>query len=180
MTPMHNVHSSLHIGTDEDAQRLLRTTRHGPITPWQQEVAPGWAIVHAAKSPWHTDLLSYRGPAPLGHPEQWVAQRIRRTYLNLVDAPTQMPELVLPILDRAVAQIEQYLTDGLSVLVHCNMGLSRSPAVVMWWQRQHHSSYDNALAEVVADHPYTRVDSGIMRLVRERWSSPLASAEPAS
>jgi hypothetical protein len=113
MTPLPSIHPLLNIGTDEDAMRLLRTVRHGtPGDPgdWHQEPVEGWALIHAAKSPWHINLLGYTGgPAPVGHPERWWADREHRTFLNLVDSPSQLPELVIPVLDHAAEQISTYI-----------------------------------------------------------------------
>lgn len=172
MTPLKHIHERLYIGNDEDALRILRTkAKAGSIKTWQ-EPDEGWAIVHAAKSPWHTALLNYTGPAPISHPERWYAQRDRRTFLNLVDSPSQLAQLVLPILDYGIGKIDEYVDQGLKVLIHCNMGLSRSPAVVMWWRRGTEGSlpdFKTARSELAEDHPYVKWDSGIMKLVQENW-----------
>lgn len=174
MTPLPHVHPAMHIGDDSDAHRLLLVQRQiGLLTRqgWQASVAPGWAVVHAAKSPWHREMVGYADKSAPAGPEQYVARRDRRLALNLVDMPEQSPALVVPILDAAASFVQEQVDAGMSVLVHCNMGLSRSPATVLWWM--HHADpeqpHDEALAELLADHPYARTDSGIMRMVGEQW-----------
>lgn len=173
MTPLPNVHPLIYIGKDEDADRLLLTQRilgQG----WQKNVAPGWAIVHAAKSPWHAEMAGYHsGAAPADSPDRWWATRERRIALNLVDSPAQMAELVVPILDQGAHWICAHVDNGLSILVHCNAGLSRSPALVLWWMHRMvpDQSYEEALHELMTDHPYTKTDSGIMKLVKDQWNT---------
>jgi hypothetical protein len=175
MTPLHTVHPAVHIGDDSDAAILLRTRRHGhPPGPWTIEPADGWAILHCAKTPWHADLVGYDHgrAAPQDSPERWWADRPRRTALNLVDSHQQLPELVLPILDHGAALITQWIDRQLSVLVHCNIGMSRSPAVVLWWSHRADptQTYDEALDGLKTDHPFTRTDTAIGRLVRDAWT----------
>ena len=172
MTPLPSIHSQLFIGDDDDAHRTIRTMRQGKeATSWVTEPIKGWAIVHAAKSPWHTKLLGYSGAAPEGHPERWWADRDRETYLNLVDSPQQYDAIVMPIVQHGSRRIGDYLSDGLNVLVHCNQGMSRSPAVVLWWMGQQpvSTTFEESLAKLQVDHPYVRTDTGIMSMIKEHW-----------
>lgn len=173
MTPLHSVHPALHIGNDTDANRLLVNQRQVGHN-WTLYPLPGWSIVHAAKSPWHVNMVGYHhGAAPAESPERWVARRDRRLALNLVDAAPTPGALsaVLEILDTAASFITEQLNGGLSVLVHCNMGLSRSPATVLWYMRQTEPDYDRALSQLLEDHPFTNVNSGIMQTVKAQWNA---------
>ncbi len=179
MTPLPHIHPDIYIGDDSDAHRVLVTQRVLGKTSWVQTPLPNWAIVHAAKSPWHVDMVGYHGipAAPAASTERWYARRGRRLALNLIDAaptPQHIPT-VLSILDEAASHITESIASDLSVLVHCNMGLSRSPATVLWWLHRSDPSqiYQEALTRLLADHPYARQDSGIMTLVRNSWSTPL-------
>ena len=91
----------------------------------------GWWIVHACKEPYHRQLLGYKGRgAPKEHPEYLVAQRGNRLFLNLVD--TEDPAYILQqLVDTALEFINKALQTGDFVLVHCNLGESRSPAIGM-------------------------------------------------
>lgn len=176
MTPLPHVHPALHIGNDNDANRLLVNQRTVDSAQWQQYPLPGWSIVHTAKSPWHADMVGYHsGAAPAESPERWVTRRDRRLALNMIDAaptPQHLPTLVT-MLDTASAFVTESVDSGLSVLVHCNMGLSRSPATTLWWMHRAvpEQPYDEALAELLKDHPFVRQDSGIMQTVKDLWST---------
>ncbi len=171
MTPLNNVHPAIHIGNDDDAHKVLLKQRTLG-QPWSDYAWPGWAIVHAAKNPWHADMVGYpSGPAPEG-PEQYSARRDRRMALNLVDSLSQLSALVLPILTTASDFISEQIDAGNSVLVHCNQGYSRSPAVVLWWMHctVPNQPYTEALSQLLEDCPLTRTDTGIMTLVHDSWS----------
>ncbi len=177
MTPLHNTHPAIHIGNDDDARRLIINQRELG-SPWQWTAFPGWAIVHAAKSPWHADMVGYHnGAAPAASPERWVARRDRRLALNLIDAaPTlQHAPTVLQTLSHAARFISEQIDAGNSILVHCNQGLSRSPSTVLWWCHQTvpEEPYDQALANLLLDYPHVRTDSGVMQLVKESWNNAL-------
>ena len=173
MTPLPSIHPAICIGSDTDAHILYQFQRSAGHH-WRRTPAPGWAIVHAAKSPWHRDMVGYQERAAPPGPEQYVARRDRRMALNLVDMDRQDPKLILPVLNQASDFITEMVDEGLSVLVHCNMGLSRSPATVLWWMHLTvpEQPHEEALAALLADHPFTRRDSGIMALVREQWALP--------
>lgn len=89
----------------------------------------GWWVVHACKEPYHRQLLGYSGRgAPKGHPEYLLARRDKRLFLNLVDVDD--PNYVAKeIIDAALAFIGEGLKSGERVLVHCNLGESRSPSI---------------------------------------------------
>ncbi len=89
----------------------------------------GWSVVHACKEPYHRRELGYSGRgAPKNHPEYLIARRGNRLILNLVDAPD--PKYIpKEIIDAAIAFIHEELVKGRKVLVHCNLGESRSPII---------------------------------------------------
>ena len=91
----------------------------------------GWAVVHACKEPYHRRALGYRGRrAPEDHRERLVARRGYRLILNMVDA--RDPALFAKeMIDAALDFIDEALAKGLKVLVHCDRGESRSPAIAL-------------------------------------------------
>src|ERR1035437_3624457 len=114
---MIEVLSNLFVGSQDDEVSI-----HGQS---------GWFVVHACKEPYHRQALGYSGrAAPKNHPEYLIARRDNRLVLNLVDAddPAYIPA---EIMDVAVTFIHEHLSAGRRVLVHCNQGLSRSPAIAM-------------------------------------------------
>lgn len=99
-------------------------------------VRDGYSIVHACREPFHRSLLGYTGrSAPENNPERLVAIRGNRMYLNLLDA--QSAEYIpREIIDDALDFISEAVNRGRNVLVHCNQGKSRSPAIVFLFLRQ--------------------------------------------
>ena len=91
--------------------------------------AEGWIIVHAAKEPYHRQILGYtERAAPKDHPEYLMAYRDNHLYLNLIDAPDYR-YIPLEIINAALLFIDTALKDGKKVLVHCNQGESRAPGI---------------------------------------------------
>jgi len=91
----------------------------------------GWAVVHACQEPYHRQALGYRGRgAPKHHPEYLVACRANRLILNIVDVdnPTFFDK---GMIDAALGFIDEALAQGSRVLIHCNQGESRSPAIAL-------------------------------------------------
>jgi len=91
----------------------------------------GWAVVQACKEPYHRQALGYKGKAAAkDHPEYLIARRGNRLILNLVDVDNPRffsKEIILEALDF----VDDKLGSGAKVLVHCNQGESRGPAIAM-------------------------------------------------
>jgi len=91
----------------------------------------GWAVVHACKEPYHRQALGYSGRgAPKTHPEYLVARRGNRIMLNIVDADDPA-FFAKSMIDQALDFIDEQLSNSQKVLVHCNLGESRSPAIAL-------------------------------------------------
>ena len=113
---MIEIFPHLFIGTESDYENTVKFKNE-------------WYVVHACKEPYHRQLLGYTGRgAPKNHPEYLMATRDNRLFLNLVDAadPAYIPR---PIIDESLRFINKALQSGRSVLVHCNLGESRSPGI---------------------------------------------------
>ena len=113
---MIEIYPNLWIGTEDDFETEVKGK-------------PDWVTVHACKEPYHRQLLGYTGRgAPKDHPEYLMATRGNRLYLNLVDVanPAFFDK---SIIDAALGFIHQGLMNNKKVLVHCNLGESRSPSI---------------------------------------------------
>ncbi|HIH04220.1 MAG TPA: phosphatase [Methanoregulaceae archaeon] len=112
---MIEIHPNLFIGNEYDYEHQVRGQ-------------PGWRVVHACKDPYHRQALGYTGrAASKDHPEYLIARRDGRLILNLIDPPN--PDFVpKEIIDAALDYIRANTPDT-RVLVHCNQGESRSPAI---------------------------------------------------
>ncbi len=91
----------------------------------------GWAVVHACKEPYHRQALGYKSRgAPRGHPEYLVARRGNRLILNIVDVDNPS-FFAKEMIDQALDFIDEALSNGQKVLIHCNQGESRSPSIAL-------------------------------------------------
>lgn len=95
-----------------------------------------WVVVHACKFPYHRDELGYKSAASKNHPEYLIARRGNRLILNLVDAPNPA-YIPKEIIDAALEFIHAGLSGSHKVLVHCNLGESRSPSIGLLYLSVH-------------------------------------------
>ena len=105
----------------------------GVVEDYESQVKgkPDWLTVHACKEPYHRRELGYRSNgAPKDHPEYLIARRENRLILNLVDAPNPA-YISKEIIDAALEYVHAGLRNSCKVLVHCNLGESRSPGIGM-------------------------------------------------
>lgn len=113
---MKEIFPNLFIGNQDDYESLVR-------------LQDGWKVVHACKEPYHRRALGYstRG-APKDHPEYLIAYRDNEIILNMVDA-ADVNYIPKELVDEALKFINIGLKNNQKVLVHCNLGESRSPAI---------------------------------------------------
>lgn len=149
----------------------------GTETDYESHVSgnSGWWVVHACKEPYHRRLLGYTGRgAPKDHPEYLIARRGKRLFLNLVDAddPNYVPK---EIIDAALAFIGEGLNSGERVLIHCNLGESRSPSIGLLYLAAHNwelptASLMEAEARFRAIYPLYNPKPGIRGFLLRRWA----------
>ncbi|KAF8961550.1 protein-tyrosine phosphatase-like protein [Flammula alnicola] len=85
---------------------------------------------------------------------------------------------IRPYLEGVCAHIDRALRAGRSVLVHCQQGVSRSPAIVIAYLiRNHGMSYDAAHALVRRKRACIRPNSGFVRALQE-WEA-VSHSRPA-
>ena len=124
---MHQISDRVFVGAQTDFDMINR--------PWETE----WPILHAARDPWHRQLLGYAGRgAPKEHPEYLFARRENRLYLNLLDVHD--PKYVsTDVIDEAMRflheQVERLTAAATAeqILICCNQGRSRAPTIGMLW-----------------------------------------------
>lgn len=114
---MEEVYEDLFVGADRSCTRMAD----------EEE----WAVVHACKHPCHQRAVGYEGNLRQNHLEYLVVKRDTDLYLNLVDMDRKLShQYTEPIVLAALDFIEGHIDTG-PVLVHCNKGMSRSPALAL-------------------------------------------------
>lgn len=143
----------------------------------------GWYVVHAAKEPYHRQTVGYDGPEPPPeHPERLVARRGSRLMLNLVDAPAAV-DIPRALFDAALDFIHEGLSTGHRVLVHCEMGISRSPSIALLYLARHTDriparSFQEAEPLFAALYPGYNPGSAIRRFMTRHWSDYARPSAP--
>ncbi len=137
----------------------------------------GWAVVHACKEPYHRQLLGYRGrAAPKDHPEYLLARRDDELTLNIVDVNNpaffSKEEMIEPALDF----IDEALSRGLKVLVHCNLGESRGPSLALLYMAARLGALPSESLEAAEQkfrsiYPFYNPKFGLREHLRQNWES---------
>ena len=109
-----SVHSGLFIGSGADSYKFAGSILHCARDPWYANAPP--------------DSLQIAPNVRLMHYNEMA--------LNMVDAdhPKYFSDHMV---DCGLNFISDRLAEGDALLVHCNMGLSRSPSVVFLWLFEH-------------------------------------------
>lgn len=132
-----------------------------------------YVVVSVAKEPWHRRLAGYTGRAAPEGPERFAVQRGRHLALNWVDVDNpdwfRPEELALAGRFIDAAQLLQ-----IGCLVHCNQGVSRSPALVLWWLKTRVDEwrglpFEAAEEKLRAVYPEYDPTEGLREFVRRNW-----------
>ncbi|GLB45286.1 putative dual specificity phosphatase, catalytic domain [Lyophyllum shimeji] len=145
-TPMHQVLSpqgsitgSLYVGSLSALQDKDLLSEHGISH-----------LVQVLDAPW----------LPLSEKDGFHCYRIQILDQSTVD--------LKPHLEAACNYIDRALRSGKNVLVHCQQGISRSPAIVIAYLiRNHGMSYDNAAALVKRKRACVKPNSGFVAALKE-------------
>lgn len=133
-----------------------------------------WAVVHACKHPCHLVAVGYKGNLPKTHPNYLIFENGSHLFLNMVDMNMPLShEFTEPIVTTALNFIENHIATK-SILVHCNLGQSRSPALVMLYlaKRQksiRNSSFEDAKEDFIKLFPNCQLGSGIETYLTNFW-----------
>lgn len=158
---MIKIHKDIFVGNKRDYE----TTVKGK---------DGWAVVQATQRPYHKRALGYSGRgAPKNHSEYLVAKRDNRLILNMIDVhdPEYFSrELIEPALDF----IDEQLSEGNQVLIHCSQGRSRAPSLGLLYLATRtdvlpDSSLEEAEKEFKKIYPAYSPKSGIRGHLQGNW-----------
>jgi predicted protein tyrosine phosphatase len=134
-----------------------------------------WVVVHACKHPCHQTAIGYSGNLNSHHPNYLIFSRDNHLYLNLVDMDKPFGHVYTePIISAALNFIASNI-ESKKVLIHCNRGESRSPALALLFLAKRRSSisnesYETAKREFSEVYPNCRFGSGIDSYLARHWS----------
>ena len=167
---MIEVHPALFVGTEDDYENRVKGRSD-------------WRVVQACKEPYHRQALGYTGRAVTKtHPEYLVARRPPCLILNLVD--TNDPRFFQKtIFDQALSFVHDSLTTGYKVLVHCNLGESRGPAIALLYlavytDRIPHTSLVLAESSFRKLYPPYNPKPGIRGFLQSHWNNYIGLRSP--
>lgn len=165
---MKQIIENIYCGNDHDYLNLEK--EHIPGRDIDQPTN-GWAVLHACKESYHRAFVGYTGRGcPKDSPEYLWAERGNRLALNIVDAP-KPGFFDKRMIDKALEFIEQKLSEGLKVLVHCNQGESRSPSICLLYLIKHGiikgDTFEYCEAEFLKVYPEYNPRAGIREFDKE-------------
>ena len=134
-----------------------------------------WVVIHACKSPCHQRAVGYGGNLNKNHPNYLILEEEKHLYLNMVDMNTMLShEYTEPIVKATLNFIERNIKSK-NVLIHCNLGRSRSPAVAMLFLAKRknilpNDSYKEAKREFIKLFPNYVPGMGIDRYLENHWN----------
>lgn len=159
---MIEIYPNVFVGNQADAELILNM------------VADDYFILHAAKEPFHRQMVQYVGRgAPKDSPEYLYARRGNRMALNMVDAKSPKffsKEMITEGLDF----LEEGYKAGKKLFINCNQGESRGPSVgmVFVFKRilKNGSTFEEAEAEMKKIYPQYMPNDGIRGHLQQCWN----------
>lgn len=136
------------------------------------EQQPGEGVIHCCKSPcYQTAELEAVYPR---RPDPYVIIDGSHVYVNMIDPPDK-PLFYESTLIAAVVSMHELTEKGLGLRVHCNMGKSRSPSIVMLFLARRQAilncCYDHAKPDMRELYPEYAPSGGIDMFMREHWGN---------
>jgi len=135
----------------------------------------GWSYLHAAKEPWHREMVGYLTKSAPEGPERLFARRENRMALNLIDVRKLGPggETYTPaeVIRAGLSFLAERLYAGERVLVHSNHGHSRAPGLALLYLQQSGAlpaDYEAAAAAFRRLYPAFEPHIGIETYLRGR------------
>ncbi len=129
-----------------------------------------WAVIHACKSPCHQNVVGYKGSLPNGHPDYLSKTIGDHLYLNLID-PVK-PLFQLESFRIFWRFINYQWNESKTILIHCNEGISRAPALAMIFLSKKgliRPEIENAISDMKQFYPNFCMGTGLRTFLFENW-----------
>jgi hypothetical protein len=132
------------------------------------------SVVHACKTPCHQRAIGYRGALPSDHPHYLVLRRGDELFLNMIDPPA--PLFKLALFEAFMTFAKERYDAGATLLIHCNLGISRSPSLALLFLAKHlraisSESFEAARADFLRLYPCYQPAMGIRQFLEENWGA---------
>jgi len=152
------IYTNLFIGSDTDCTTCV--------------INPEFSIIHACKT-CHQRVVGYKGSLPSTHPNYLIYEDGVNLFLNMVDMPNELlPKFTNPIFSCAISFIKREIQDK-KILVHCNLGQSRSPSIGLIYLAItgiiSNNSFEIAMKEFKGIYPEYLPGTGIMLYMQHNW-----------
>jgi len=134
-----------------------------------------WVVVHACKHPCHLIGVGYKGNLSSNHPNYLKLEKDNHLFLNMVDMNRPLShEFTEPMVVVALNFIERNIQSK-KVLIHCNRGESRSPALALLFLAKRKSilnndSYSKAKEEFIKLYPNYNPGRGVEIYLNQYWN----------
>ncbi|VVB82724.1 Dual specificity phosphatase, catalytic domain [uncultured archaeon] len=133
----------------------------------------GWVVIHACKIPCHQMAVGYKGSLPKNHQNYLIKEDEKNLYLNMIDNDIWSPQFIAPMIKRYVEFMKKNIKNN--VLIHCNVGLSRSPALALIFLAKiskeiSNDSYDDAKNDFLKLYPAYKPGYGVDDYLRKYWN----------
>lgn len=132
----------------------------------------GWVVIHACKYPCYHKSVGFR-ILPQTHPNYLVNEKSNHLYLNMVDSNQIPSKFGEPMVAKAIEFIKNKIKEN-NILIHCNQGFSRSPALALVFLAKvskeiSNNSYDEAKNDFLQLYPTYNPGLGIDNYLRRYW-----------
>lgn len=147
----------------------------GSLSDCSYEIKDGWVVIHACKSPCHQYAVGYRGNLLKTHPNYLILEQELHLFLNMVDMNVPLDHRYTgPIINTTMNFIQKNIQTK-DVLIHCNQGLSRSPALALIYLAKraniiNNQSYEKAKTDFIRIFPNYQPSSGLNYYLTQCWN----------
>lgn len=130
-----------------------------------------WAVVHACKHPCYVKVMG-TSRVSKEHVNYLDFRREDHLYLNMIDP--QVPLFMMGTFDAFLTFMDEMWTRDKKVLIHCNMGMSRSPSLALVFLSKRLKAITD-VSYMEAMHQYREIDpdyfpsNGIRIWLTQNW-----------
>ena len=132
----------------------------------------GWVVIHACKYPCYHKSVG-RKILNQSHKNYLIKEEENHLYLNIIDNDKFDNRFAEPMIRKAIEFMKNNIKEN-NILIHCNVGLSRSPSIALVFlakvsEEISNESYDDAKKDFLKLYPAYQPGLGVDNYLREYW-----------